>query len=490
MATRLSLKTLDELNSKVAVPTYDRNSLSAGIIHVGIGNFHRAHQATYLHKLFETGQDLDWALVGAGVKHFDEAMRSRLEPQDWLTSVVELDPNGFSAFVLGSMIDFIEIDAGKLIDAMARPEIRIVSMTVTEGGYFVDANTGGFDAAHPDIIRDFENPTDPQTVFGIIISALMKRRETGIRPFTVMSCDNLPENGHVAKNTVLGFAKGLGDETHDWIAANVAFPNSMVDCITPATGDREKALVRDQFGIEDAAPVVCEPFHQWVMEDKFSNGRPALETVGVQFVEDVAPYELMKLRMLNGGHAAIAYPAGLLDIHYVHDAMRHPLLVGFLEKLEREEIIPTVPEIPGVSRSEYLAKIIERFSNEAVGDTIPRLCFDGTNRQPKFILPVLQEQLASKGSVDGLALESALWCRYCYGVSEAGTAITANDPEWDSLNTQAKLAKNDPSKWLEMDGIYGPLSENDAFAEVFSKWLNVIWKDGTEATLTAYITGI
>jgi len=484
---KLNLETLKNIRGDVTTPSYRREDLSAGILHIGVGNFHRAHQAWYLNKLFELGLDHDWALIGGGVKHFDDAMRQHLKPQDWLTTVVELDPKGLSAQVLGSMIDFVEIDPRKLIVAMTRPEIRIVSLTVTEGGYYVDAKTGGFDHQHPEIIADRENPDFPQTVFGIIIAALMQRRDAGVKPFTVMTCDNLPENGHVTKNAVLGLARGRADDAHDWIAENVAFPNSMVDCITPSTGDRERAIVLDKFGIEDAAPVVCEPFHQWVMEDNFSNGRPQLEKVNVEFVDDVAPYELMKLRILNGGHATIAYPAGLLDIHYVHEAMANPLIRGFLDKLEYDEIIPTVPDIPGVDRHKYYEMVAKRFSNEAVGDTIPRLCLDGSNRQPKFIFPVIEQRLKAGGSVDGLALESALWCRYCYGTTDAGTIIPPNDPNWERLNNQARLAKGDPLKWLEMADIYGSLSTNPVFAKTFARKLAALWRDGTKASLEAYI---
>jgi mannitol 2-dehydrogenase len=489
MAKALSLKSLKDSQSPIAIPSYKREDLSAGILHVGIGNFHRAHQASYLHQLFEAGHDHDWAVVGAGITHFDKTMRERLKPQDWLTTVVELDPSGFSATVIGSMIDFIEVDPQRLIDAMTKPEIRIVSLTVTEGGYFVNANTGGFDANQPEIVFDREHPKTPKTVFGIIVAALVKRRDVGVPPFTVMSCDNLPENGSVARNTVLGVAKGRADNAHQWIAENVSFPNSMVDCITPATANRERAIVREKFSIEDAAPVVCEPFHQWVLEDKFTNGRPSLEKVGVQFVADVAPYELMKLRILNGGHAAIAYPAALLDIHYVHDAMSDPLVRGFLSKLETDEIIPAVPEISGVSRNDYFKKIVERFSNEVVGDTIARLCFDGSNRQPKFILPIIEDRLAGEKSVNGLALECALWCRYCYGTSESGAVISENDPDWKRLTAQARLAKEDSLKWLEMEDIYGPLSTNETFRIAFSQSLTALWRDGVAATLKTYISG-
>ncbi len=488
MSVKLSLDSLGHISSTVSKPTYLRSDLSPGIVHIGTGNFHRAHQALYLHRLFEMGIDFDWAIIGSGIKRFDEAMRNRLKPQDWLTTVVELDPVRLSATVSGPMIDFIPIDPQMLIETMAQPNIRIVSLTVTEGGYFVDAESGGFNHQHPDIIADIEYPDSPKTVFGIIIAALMKRREAGIPAFTVMSCDNLSENGHVARRTMLGLAKNISDESHDWIASNVTFPNSMVDCITPATGDRERSIVRDKFGIEDSAPVVCEPFHQWVLEDNFANGRPALEKVGVQFVEDVAPYELMKLRILNGSHAAISYPSALMDIYYVHDAIRDRLIKGYLDKLVHEEIIPTIPQIYGFSFDHYYEVSLERFSNEAIGDTIPRLCFDGSNRQPKFILPTLQVRLDAGHSVEGLALESALWCRYCYGKSDSGRKIEDNDPHWYQLTLKSTLAKEDPLVWLQMDDIYGPLSNNAVFRGAFTNALNTLWRDGTKATLEAYLS--
>ncbi|MFD0916625.1 mannitol dehydrogenase family protein [Pseudahrensia aquimaris] len=488
MAQKLSNTILSTLSSDVALPGYDRGALSRGILHIGLGNFHRAHQAVYLDKLFSLGHDHDWALVGASLRDNDKPVRSDLQEQDWLTTVVELDPEGLTARICGSMIDYAEISPDAVIEALSDPAIRIVSLTITEGGYFVDATTGGLDTSHPDIQHDIKNMGDPKTVFGCIIAALKIRHDRGAPPFTVMSCDNLPENGHVAKNSVIGLAKAQSVEFGTWIEENVSFPNSMVDCITPATSQREIDLVSSQFAIEDARPVVCEPFRQWVLEDDFSNGRPALEKVGVQFVSDVAPYELMKLRILNGGHATIAYPAGLLDIHFVHDAMANPLVYGFLDKLERTEIIPTVPDIPGVSHQDYYATIVERFSNKAVGDTIPRLCHDGSNRQPKFILPVIEDRLSAGQSIDGLALESALWCRYCYGETESGAKIEPNDPSWDQLQAQAVLAKQDAAQWLEMREIYGPLAENEVFRSAFKSALEAVWRDGTAATLNSYIS--
>ena len=477
------------LAQAVRTPTYDRGDLSAGIVHVGVGNFHRAHQAQYLHRLFDSGRDRDWAIIGAGIKPFDAAMRDKLAGQDFLTTIVELDPKGFSASIIGSMIDFAPTDPDSIIAVMSRPEIRIVSLTVTEGGYFIDAKTGSFDANHPDIRADATAPEHPRTVFGVMIAALRRRRAAGLSPFTIMSCDNLPENGHVTRATVLGLARQMQDDMAEFIADHVAFPNSMVDCITPATGPREIEIVREKFGLDDAAPVVCEPFRQWVLEDNFPQGRPALETVGAEFVADVAPYELRKLRVLNGGHAVIAYSSALLGHTYAWEGMADSLVRAFLDKLEHDEIIPTVPAIAGVSLSDYYLKVAERFANPALGDTIARLCLDGSNRQPKFILPVIADRLAAGASVDGLALESALWCRYCTGTADDGSTHVIDDHAAARLTATANEARTRPQAWLEMHDIYGALGENPAFRQAFADALNAIWSKGAKATLEAYVNG-
>jgi mannitol 2-dehydrogenase len=485
----LTAEALAHLAPGVARPGYDRATLSPGILHVGVGNFHRAHMAVYLDRLFATGRDHDWAIVGAGVRPADAAMRARLAAQDWLSTVVELDPHGLSARVVGSMIDFVPVEPAAIIARMADPAIRIVSLTVTEGGYFVDAKTDGFDSAHPDIQADARAPGSPRTVFGMIIAALAARRAAGTPPFTVLSCDNLPENGHVAERAVTGLARLSDPALADWIAAHVAFPNSMVDCITPATTDRERALVADRFGIRDAAPVACEPFRQWVLEDRFPRGRPAFETVGAEFVDNVAQYELMKLRILNGGHAAIAYPGALLGHHFVHDAMADNRIAHWLDRLTRAEIIPTLAPIPGVSYDAYREKVAERFSNPAVGDTIPRLCQDGSNRQPKFILPTLRDALAQGRPHAGLALEVALWCRYCAGTDEAGREIAPNDDNHATLRRLALEARERPKAFLGNAAVFGPLGDDPAFRAAFGAGLQSLWSRGVAATLADYAGG-
>lgn len=469
-----------------ALPAYDRSALRPGIVHIGLGNFNRAHMAVYLDDLFALGVSHDWAILGAGVRAKDAAMREALVAQDCLSTVIELDPAGKSARRIGAMVDFLSVEADNaaLIAAMTRPEIRIVSLTVTEGGYFIDPATGAFDPAHPEIVADAANPH--RTAFGAIIAALRARRAAGTPPFTVMSCDNLPGNGHVTQAAVTGLARLSDPAFADWIAANVAFPNGMVDRITPATGPRERALAAE-FGLNDPVPVTCEPFRQWVVEDNFPAGRPALEKVGVTFTPHVHAYEMMKIRILNGGHATIAYPGGLMDIEYVHEAMANPLIRGFLDKVEREEIIPTVPPVPDTDIAAYYDLIRERFSNPEVADTERRLCLDGSNRQPKFIIPALRDALAAGGPIGGLALVSALWCRYCAGVSDNGTAIAPNDPNWDKLQPLALAARDNPQVWLDQRAIYGDLAGNARFQAAFANALGRLWRDGTAATLRAYI---
>ncbi|MFZ7091117.1 mannitol dehydrogenase family protein [Primorskyibacter sp. 2E233] len=487
MTLKLSNDTLAKLPETVGRPSYDRAALSAGILHFGVGNFHRAHQATYLDSLMNMGEAKDWALVGAGVFEGERRGREILQAQDWLTTLVEQEAGKSEARVIGSMIDYIEpANAAAIIARMSQPDIRIVSMTITEGGYFLDAKDN-FDPSRPDIQHDAANPETPKTAFGMLLCALRARRDAGMAPFTIMCCDNIPHNGSVTRRTLTGLARLSDPDFATWIEANVAFPNAMVDRITPGTTDRERGILLDEFGIEDGWPVFCEDFTQWVLEDNFPLGRPPLEKVGVQFAEDVTPFELMKLRILNAGHAIIAYPAGLMDIHFVHEAMEHPVIRAFLRKIEETEIIPHIPPVPDTDTNTYFDKIEERFSNPKIGDTIRRLCLDGSNRQPKFVIPALRDARAAGSAFDGLALECALWCRYCAGTTDSSAEIAPNDPNWDELVSIAQAAKTRPQAWLEQEAVYGDLAQDSAFAERFAHWLNALWADGTEDVLRRYL---
>ncbi len=473
----------------VAQPLYDRPCLTPGIVHIGLGNFHRAHMATYLDDLFALGEDHDWAILGAGVRPTDARMREALEAQDWLSTVIELDPQGKRARRIGSMIGFVEVDPanGPLIAAMRRPEIRIVSLTVTEGGYFIDPSSGRFDPAAPEIVADAATPDRPTTAFGAIVAALADRRRAGTLPFTVLSCDNLPRNGDVARAAVVGLARLSDPELADWIDAHVAFPNAMVDRIAPATGPRERAIAA-AFGLgDDPVPVTCEPFRQWVIEDSFPAGRPALEKVGVTFNSHVHDFETMKIRILNGGHAIIGYAAALLGIEHVHEAMADDTIAAFVDKIETDEIVPIVPPVPGHELNNYKQLILKRFSNRKIADTAHRLCSDGSNRQPKFIIPSIRDNIARCVMPTGLILASAMWCRYCYGTDAQGRAIAPNDPDWETLTTTARAAKQEPARWLGMRSIYGNLADNSALAAAFAQALHCVWSEGVAAAMARYV---
>lgn len=473
---KLCERTLAEIAAAgaVSIPSYDRSQLRAGWLHFGVGNFFRAHQAVYLDDLLALDRDADWAILGANVVPFAEPHRRALEAQDWLSTVVEQGGDGSThARVLGSLVGCLGADDPQsIIDRMADPQIRIVSMTITEGGYFIDANTGKFDADHPAIRADVEATLGgavPRTVFGLIVAGLRRRREQGIIPFTVVSCDNILHNGVVTRNAVVGMAQMLDTEMAEWIGAEVAFPNGMVDRITPATGDHERRRCAMECGVADASPVFCEPFRQWVLEDRFPAGRPALELVGVRFVPDVTPYENMKLRILNGGHVILAHLGSLLSIRHVHEFMENPLCRAFWRRVVSEEVVPSVPPVPDTDLHEYFEQIEERFSNPRVADTIARMCFNTSNRITKFIHPSIEDRLERLEDVSGLALVSALWCLWSHKSITPDNGPSIEPTAWETISNYARMAvETSPGLWLAMDEIYGGLAQSEDFVGAFT----------------------
>ena len=484
---RLSNATLNDLPESIARPVYDRTSLTPGIVHVGLGNFHRAHQAWYLHRLLQLGLNRDWAIIGAGVRPYDAAQRKKFGKQDCLSTLIQLDPSGSSAEVIGAMIDYVPVEEGNaaLIRRMADPAIRIVALTVTEGGYYIDPATKCFDAAHPDIRHDAANPDRPRTVFGAMVAALRFRRDQGIGPFTGQSCDNLQGNGAVLRQTLVSLARETDPGLAGWIDSNCTFPNSMVDCIVPATGPNELALAR-KLGIDDQVPVTHEGFRQWVIEDAFCSGRPNWDLVGATFSDRVHDYEEMKIRILNAGHQIIANLGEILSIETISDCMAQPLVRTLFCKVQREEILPHVKPVPNVPKEDYLDLVRRRFSNTAIADTTRRVSFEGSARHPGFVLPILRDGLEAGTPVEGLALVEALWARMCGGRREDGTVIEPNDPFWDTLLEAAQAAREHPCAWLEQRQFYGDLAEEPRFVHAFERWLNRIWSDGCVATLQAY----
>ena len=484
---RLSNATLAQVPAGIARPNYDRALLTPGIVHIGVGNFHRAHQAWYLHRLMQAGQAFDWAIVGAGVRSQDARMREKLLAQDCLTNLIELEPTGRSAEIVGSMIDYLPVEDGNapLIARMADPAIRIVALTVTEGGYYLDPATNCFDADHPDMRHDAANPDAPRTAFGAMAAALKIRRDRGVGPFTGQSCDNLLANGRVLRQTVVSLARLSDLDLADWIDANCSFPNAMVDCIVPATGPQEIALSR-AFGVDDRAPVTHERLRQWVIEDDFCAGRPDWDRVGATFTDDVRAYEMMKLRILNAGHQILANPGEILSIDTIAGCMAHPSIAAYFRKVLTEEIVPHVEGVPGMTPRQYVDLIDRRFSNDAIVDTTRRVAFDGASRHAGFVLPIVRDGLASDTSIEGLALVEAMWARMCDGTREDGDGIAPNDPLWDDLVAAAKTARDRPRAWLEQRQFYGDLIDAPRFADAFGRWLGVIWSQGCEAALRQY----
>jgi mannitol 2-dehydrogenase len=488
--TALSASTVDSFPG-VARPEYDRGQVTTGIVHFGFGNFHRAHQAMYVDRLLSSGEGSDWGICGVGVLPSDARMRDVMRAQSGLYTLVLKHPDGnLEPRIIGSVTDYLFApdDPEAVLRVLADPATRIVSLTVTEGGYNTDHVTGEFDLGNPQVAADLQPGAVPLTVFGLIVEGIRRRRDAGLTPFTVMSCDNIQGNGDVARGSFVAFATAKDPDLGRWIADSVAFPNSMVDRITPVTSDEERALVVDRFGIEDAWPVVSEPFVQWVLEDRFTAGRPALESVGVQIVEDVQPYEAMKLRLLNASHQAMAYFGMLMGHRYAHEAATDPLIRELLDRYMRREAAPTLGPVPGVDLEDYMRTLLERFANPEIRDTLARLGTDASDRIPKFLLPVVRDNLASGGDVALSAAIVASWARFAEGVDESGRPFDVADPLRDALAARAVAQRTDPLSFLENTEIFGSLSEDARFRDEFERTLADLYDRGAAMALESVLT--
>lgn len=475
----------DDRHSAVPHPSYDRANVSVGIVHFGLGNFHRAHQAMYLDRLMSEGKASEWGICGVGVMPADARMRDVMREQDGLYTLVLRHPDGvLEPRVIGSVREYLFApeESSEVLRRLAAPSTRIVSLTVTEGGYNIDRTTGEFDTENPAVQADLAAPGAPSTVFGYIVEGLALRRAEGTTPFTVMSCDNVPGNGHITRNAVLAHARLRDPGLAEWIAETVRFPNSMVDRITPVTTDEDRALVAARYGLRDAWPVMAEPFAQWVLEDDFVNGRPAYEDVGVQLVADVEPYELMKLRLLNAGHQALAYAGRLRGHRYAHEATADALVAGFV-RAYMEEARATLPPVPGIDLDAYIEELLERFGNPHIADTLARLATDASDRIPKFVLPAVRDNLAAGRDVPHGAALVALWARYCEGLDEQGAPIELDDPLAVELQQRAEAQRHDPLSFLRSTAVFGVLAEDERFTVPYSTALDVLHDHGAETLL-------
>jgi mannitol 2-dehydrogenase len=486
----LDSQTLRALDRDLPVPSYDRTRIVTGVVHFGVGAFHRAHQAMYHDRLMNQGLAYDWGICGAGVMPADQRMKEALLAQDGLYTLVVKHPDGtYEPRVIGSIVEYLFApdDPDAVIEKMAVEATRIVSLTVTEGGYNIHHVTGEFDTANPAVVADLQPGAAPRTTFGLITEALRRRRERGVPPFTVMSADNLQGNGHLARRVFVAFARRRDPELADWLDHEVRFPNSMVDRITPVTTDADRSLVRERFGVADKWPVVCEPFTQWVLEDSFSDGRPPYEDAGVQVVDDVGPYELMKLRLLNASHQALCYFGYLCGYRLVHEAAQDPLFRTFLLQYMDKEATPTLSPVPGVDLDEYKHTLIERFSNPEVRDTIARLCAESSDRIPKWLLPVIREQLSQGGQISRSAAVVASWARYAEGIDEQGQPIEVVDPLKEELMALAARDREDPDAFIANRRVFGDLVDDKRFVVAYRSALTSLHEHGARATLQSLI---
>ena len=476
---QLNQENLQEIESLIPVPTYARAADNIEIVHIGVGGFHRAHLAYYLHLLKKGGAAS--ALCGIGLREADSKLHDIFKKQDHLYTLMVKHPDGkIEPEVLGSIVDFKMgvTDPEPVIARMANADTRIVSLTITEGGYNFNPTTGEFNFDNPDIQHELRHPNDPITVYGFLTAALKRRRENGLPAFTILSCDNIEHNGDMARKMLLTFAEAQNSDLAKWISREVCFPNSMVDRITPVTTKADIATLAQNYGVQDAWPVTCEPFIQWVVEDKFSNGRPAFEKVGVQFVPDVGPYEKMKLRLLNAGHSVLGLLGALHGHPTINACIEDQTFKSYLRAYLDQEATPILGNIEGIDLKDYKDSLLERFANPNIKDSVSRICSESSAKLPKFLIATIHDNLASGGSIKFATLIIAAWCYYSdKGLNRHGYPIEIIDAMSTELHQAAKQTKADPLAFIRQESLFGNLVKNERFTKLYTEAVQKIYKD-------------
>ena len=463
------------------VPNYSRSSNKTGIVHIGVGGFHRAHQAYYLHLLNKRGYAQEWGICGIGLREADSKLHDIFKKQDHLYTLIVKHPDGkIEPEIIGSIVDFKmgTTDPEPVIARMADPDTRIVSLTITEGGYNFNLTTGEFNFDNPDIQHELQNPNNPKTVYGFLTAALKRRRDAGLPAFTILSCDNIEHNGDMTRRMLLAFVEVQDSNLATWIAQEVRFPNSMVDRITPVTTQADIDSLAQNYGVADAWPVTCEPFIQWVVEDKFSNGRPAFEKVGVQFVPDVGPYEKMKLRLLNAGHSVLGLLGALHGHPTINTCIEDKLFKSYLRAFLDREASPILGNIEGIDLEDYKDSLLERFTNPNIRDNVSRICSESSAKLPKFLIATIHENLATDGSIKLATLVVAAWCYYSdKGMDRHGHPIEIIDAMSAELHQTAKQTVTDPLAFIRQESIFGNLIKNERFTKLFTEAVQKIYED-------------
>ena len=480
---QLDRTALSRLPSPIQRPRFDPAAVRAGIVHLGLGGFHRAHMARYTHDLFERRPDMmQWGIVGGGLMPGDKRMADSLLPQDRLYTLVERSGTDETMTVIGSLagVIFAGDSSAALLDAIDSPDIRIVSLTVTENGYCLNRSTKRLDLQHPLISHDVAHPEEPRSAIGIIVEACRRRRAADAAPFTALSCDNIQHNGEVLRDAVIALARETDPTLIDWIQAKISFPSTMVDRITPVTADADIKALADRYGLVDAWPVFSETFMQWVIEDRFVAGRPAWEEVGAQFVQDVAPYEFMKLRLLNASHLAVSGLGRLAGMATIDEAMAEPLMTRYMAALMDRETGPTLKPVPGIDLADYKATLIARFANTAIKDTVERV---NTDAPLNVLVDPIRDRLRAGESVELLALALAAWLRRIRGEDEQGGPIEIRHPLAALLREKAVEGGEDPAPLLGIAQLFGETGTDPRLIQPVGRWLSSLYRQGSRSTL-------
>ena len=484
---KLNSKNLSLLPKEVVTPAYDRAKIKAGIVHIGIGGFHRSHEAFYADKFLECQGLTDWGICGVALLDIDRRVFDTLVSQDGLYTLIITESDGtLNARVIGSIIEYLfaPADPEAVLEKMADPDIKIITLTITEGGYNFDTATGEFQVMEPAIQHDLNNPANPKTVFGYLAQALKRRRDRGSAGLTIQSCDNIQKNGHVLKKMLLSYVKEAEPGLISWIEKRVTFPDCMVDRITPVTTLSDIENLKNVYGIDDAWPVVCEPFIQWVIEDNYSNGRPEWESVGVQFVQDVSPYEKMKIRLLNAGHSLLGFSGSLYGCSTIDETVRIPLFRSFLREFMDFEVTPVLEEVEGISLKDYKDSLIQRFGNPNIKDKLSRICLESSAKIPKFLLPTIKEQLERGGEIKRSIVVIAAWCRYLELAGTKGHDYDIEDKMGVVLRNHAIASiSEDPLAFLKIETIFNDLVHSKRFVYTYLPIINNIRENGIAETI-------
>ncbi len=484
---KINQQNLAEIANRITCPTYNRSTIKTGIVHVGIGGFHRAHEAFYTDELLQNQANSDWGICGVALLDFDTKIYNTLKEQNGLYTLIIKELDGtLTKRVIGAIVEYLFApeNPSKVIEKMASADVKIITLTITEGGYNYNEATKAFDFNNPLIQHDLENAQAPKTIFGYLTQALKLRKENGLQGVTIQSCDNIQGNGHMAKKMLLSYVEKAAPELVAWIEKNVSFPNSMVDRITPATSPIDISNLVETSGIDDAWPVVCEPFKQWVIEDDFIAGRPAWETVGAQFVDDVVPFELMKLSLLNAGHSVLGILGDLMGYATIDESVHNQEINKFLTNYMNIEVTPTLSGLEGVNLNDYKKSLLQRFGNIYIKDQIDRICSESSAKFPIFILPTVNKQLERKGSVEFASFVVAAWAIYSLGKNENGQPLLIKDAMKAILNEKAVTATKSPEAFLEIASIFGELKNSETFVSAYTKAYKNIVKYGVEKCIT------